>query len=195
MSGVPTVYLARHGETEWSRSGRHTGRTDLPLTAKGEDDGRRLAGRLASLTFTHVFSSPLGRAKRTAELAGFQPKIDTDLLEWNYGRYEGLTSAEIRRDRPDWILFRDGCPEGESPTEIGARVDRLIGQVRTLSGNVLLFAHGHVLRVIAARWVEQPVMFAGSLLLSTATVSTLGFDHGRLDEPAVSLWNDGHHLE
>lgn len=195
MSTVPTIYLARHGETEWSKSGQHTGRTDLPLTAKGESDGRKLAERLAGIDFTRVFCSPLQRARRTAELAGFRPVVDTELLEWNYGQYEGLKTAEIRRDRPDWELFRDGCPGGESPAEVAARVDRLIGRLRTLSGNVLLFAHGHILRCLAARWVGQPVTFAGSLLLSTATVSTLGFDHGRPDEPAICLWNDGHHLQ
>jgi probable phosphoglycerate mutase len=194
MSSVPTIVLARHGETEWSKSGRHTGRTDLPLTPKGESDGRRLAARLAGTTYTHVLSSPLERARRTAELAGFQPLIDPALLEWDYGRYEGLKTAEIRVERPDWLLFRDGCPDGESPIAIAERVDRLIGRLRALTGTVLLFAHGHILRVLAARWIGQPVTFAGSLLLSTATVSTLGFDHGDIDEPAVSLWNDGHHL-
>jgi probable phosphoglycerate mutase len=194
MSVVPTIVLARHGATEWSADGRHTGRTDLPLTPKGEDDGRRLKSRLAGTAYTRVFSSPLQRAKRTAELAGFTPVIEPDLLEWNYGRYEGLTTADVRKDRPDWVLFRDGCPAGESPSEIAVRVDRLIARLRTLSGTVLLFAHGHVLRVLAARWVGQPVTFAGALLLSTATVSGLGFDHGHPDEPAIQLWNDGHHL-
>jgi probable phosphoglycerate mutase len=195
MSAVPTIVLARHGATEWSANGRHTGRTDLPLTPKGEDDGRRLKSRLAGTAYSHVFSSPLRRAKRTAELAGFTPVIEAGLLEWNYGRYEGLTTAEVRKDRPDWVLFRDGCPEGESPSDIAGRVDRLIARLRTLSGTVLLFAHGHVLRVLAARWVGQPVSFAGALLLSTATVSELGFDHGLPDEPAIQLWNDGHHLQ
>ncbi|HEY2785701.1 MAG TPA: histidine phosphatase family protein [Fimbriiglobus sp.] len=195
MSEVPTVDLARHGETEWSKSGQHTGRTDIPLTAKGESDGRRLADRLAGTAYSHVLSSPLQRAAKTAALAGFQPEIDADLLEWNYGRYEGLMTADIRRDRPDWDLFRDGCPDGESPAEIADRVDRLIGRLRQRSGRLLLFAHGHILRVLAARWVGQPVTFAGSLLLSTATVSTLGFDHADPDEPAISLWNDGHHLK
>jgi probable phosphoglycerate mutase len=194
MSDMPTLWLARHGETEWSKSGQHTGRTDIPLTAKGEADGRRLATRLAGVTYSHVLSSPLQRARRTAELAGYQPVIDPALLEWDYGRYEGLTTAEVRKDRPDWELFRDGCPDGESPFDVAARVDRLIVRLRSLSGDVLLFAHGHILRCLAARWVGQPVTFAGALLLSTATVSSLGFDHGHPDEPAISLWNDGHHL-
>jgi len=195
MTGVPTIVLARHGETEWSKAGRHTGRTDLPLTAKGEADGRRLADRLGGTEYSHVFSSPMQRARRTAELAGFNATVEDGLLEWNYGRYEGLTTAEVRKDRPDWNLFGDGCPGGESPADIAGRVDRLIGRLRTLSDSVLLFAHGHVLRVLAARWVGQPVTFAGALLLSTATVSTLAFDHGHPDEPAIQLWNDGHHLQ
>ena len=195
MSGVPTIWLARHGETAWSKAGRHTGRTDLPLTPQGEDDGRRLGARLAGTTFARVYSSPLVRARRTAELAGFRPEIDDALLEWDYGRYEGRTTAAVREDRPDWVLFRDGCPGGESPGDLAARADMLIARLRALTGDVLLFAHGHVLRVLAARWVGQPVTFAGALLLSTATVSVLGFDHGDPDEPALRLWNDGHHLE
>lgn len=186
---VPTVYLARHGETEWSRDGRHTGRTDLPLTARGEDDGRRLAGRLAGTAFARVFTSPLSRARRTAELAGFAPEIEPDLIEWDYGDHEGKTSAEIRTASPGWLLFRDGCPGGESPAEIAARVDRLVAKLKALTGDVLCFAHGHVLRVLAARWVGQPVTFAASLLLGTATLSVLSFDHGKLDEPAIKVWN------
>src|SRR5438552_3184529 len=176
MNPVPTIYLARHGETAWSISGRHTGRTDIPLTAKGEADAGKIGTRLAGINFTHVFSSPLSRAKRTAELAGFTPELESDLLEWNYGDYEGLKTAEIRAKRPDWDLFRDGCPGGESVPAVSDRIDRLEERLRALSGNVLLFAHGHILRVLAARWVNQPVPFGRSLLLSTATVSILGFD-------------------
>ncbi|HSQ54987.1 MAG TPA: histidine phosphatase family protein, partial [Gemmata sp.] len=178
-----------YGETEWSRNGRHTGRTDLPLTAAGEEDGRQLGTKLAGITFSRVFSSPLSRARRTAELAGFAPEIEPDLIEWNYGDYEGKTSSEIRASRPDWLLFRDGCPGGESPADIAARADRLAAKLKALSGNILCFAHGHLLRVLAARWVNQPVAFAACLLLGTATLSVLSFDHARLEEPAIKMWN------
>jgi probable phosphoglycerate mutase len=194
MSTVPMVYLARHGETEWSKSGQHTGRTDLPLTPKGEADGRRIGTRLAGITFAHVFSSPLQRARRTAELAGFTPELDPELLEWHYGEYEGLKTADIRSRRPDWDLFRDGCPGGESVPQISERADRVVSRLKGLTGNVLVVAHGHVLRVLAARWVGQPVAFGRALLLSTATVSILGFDHHAMDEPAIRLWNDDRHL-
>jgi probable phosphoglycerate mutase len=186
---VPTIYLARHGETEWSRSGRHTSRTDLPLTPKGEADGRWLGQRLQGLTFTTVLSSPRLRARRTAELAGFTPVLDPDLAEWDYGDYEGRTTAEIRQTNPHWNLFRDGCPAGESPEQLAARVDRLVAKLKGLSGNVLCFAHGHVLRVLAARWVGQPVAFAACLLLGTAALGILGFDHANPTEPAIRSWN------
>jgi probable phosphoglycerate mutase len=189
MNAVPTVYLARHGETAWSKTGQHTGHTDIPLTATGEDDARKLGTRLAGISFARVFSSPLSRAKRTAELAGFTPETVPDLLEWNYGDYEGKTSAEIRQQRPDWLLFRDGCPGGESPADVANRTDRFVVSLKRLTGNVLCFAHGHVLRVLAARWVGQPIAFASRLLLGTATLSVLSFDHGRLDEPAIRVWN------
>ena len=190
----PTVYLARHGETAWSKSGQHTGRTDIPLTEKGEADAAKIGTRLAGISFAHVFSSPLQRARRTAELAGFAPTPEPELLEWHYGECEGLKTAEIRAKRPGWDLFRDGAPGGESVADIQARIDGLLGRIKALTGNVLLFAHGHVLRVLAARWVHQPVPFGRALLLSTATVSVLGFDHMAMDEPAIKLWNDGHHL-
>jgi broad specificity phosphatase PhoE len=186
---VPTVYLVRHGETEWSKSGKHTGRTDIPLTATGEEDGRKLAARLAGLSFARVLSSPLVRARRTAELAGFAPEIEPDLIEWHYGEYEGRTSAEIRESNPGWLLFRDGCPGGESVADVAARVDRLAAKLKALSGNVLCFAHGHLLRVLGSRWVNQPVAFAANLLLGTATLSVLSFDHGRIEEPAIKVWN------
>lgn len=194
MSEPPTIYLARHGETEWARNGRHTGRTDIPLTAKGEADAAKLGTRLTGLSFSKVFSSPLLRAKRTAELAGFTPAIEPDLLEWNYGEYEGLRTAEIRERRPGWELFLDGCPGGESVQQISDRVDRVIAKLRAGTGNILLFAHGHVLRVLAARWVGQPAAFGRALYLSTATLSILGFDHHVLDEPTIRLWNDDRHL-
>lgn len=185
----PTVYLARHGETEWSKSGRHTGRTDVPLTPEGEADGRRLGERFRGISFARILSSPLARARRTAELAGFSPEIEPDLLEWDYGEYEGKTSTDIRSTRPDWILFRDGCPSGESVAGIGVRVDRLAAKLKSLTGDILCFAHGHLLRVLAARWVGQPVGFAGSLLLGTASMSVLSFDHNNRDEPAIRVWN------
>lgn len=194
MSNLPVLYLARHGETEWSKSGQHTGRTDIPLTAKGEEDARKIGSRLAGISFAHVFSSPLQRARRTAELAGFKPQIETGFLEWDYGEYDSLKTVEIRQKRPGWDLFRDGCPGGESVQQVSDRVDQLIEQLKGLNGNVLAFAHGHILRVIAARWVGLPVPFGRSLLLSTATVSILGFDHHVMDEPAIRLWNDDRHL-
>jgi probable phosphoglycerate mutase len=189
MSALPTVYLARHGETEWSRSGQHTGRTDLPLLPSGEESARKLGPRLAAYTFDRVFSSPLTRARRTAELAGFTPEIDPDLLEWNYGAFEGLKSAEITARRPGWNLFRDGAPDGESPQEVTARVDQLVAKLKGMTGNVLCFAHGHILRAIAMRWIDQPVTLATCFLLDTGRLCTLGFNHHRLEEPAIKVWN------
>jgi broad specificity phosphatase PhoE len=194
MSGVPTIYLARHGETEWSKAGRHTGRTDLPLTAKGEADAVKVGGRFQGLTFAHVLMSPLIRARRTCELAGFAGVVDPGLMEWNYGDFEGLTSAQIREQHPKWELFHDGCPGGESVSAITERVDGVVHRLKALTGNVLVFAHGHVLRVLSARWVSQPTIFGRSLLLGTAAVCILGFDHHRLEEPAIALWNDDRHL-
>jgi broad specificity phosphatase PhoE len=186
---LPTVYLARHGETEWSKSARHTGRTDLPLTPAGEASARRLGERLRGTNFATVLTSPLIRARRTAELAGFSPEIEPDLREWDYGNYEGKTSAEIRAGRPGWVLFCDGPAGGESVAAIAERVDRLAEKLKGLTGNVLCFAHGHVLRVLAARWIGQPVAFAACLLFGTAALSVLSFDHDRRDEPAIKVWN------
>ena len=180
MSTLPTVYLARHGETEWSRSGQHTSRTDLPLLPGGEEAARRLGSRLAGLAFTRVLSSPLSRARRSAELAGFAPEIEPDLFEWNYGDFEGLKSAEITARRPGWNLFRDGAPGGESPQEVAARADRLVAKLKGLTGNVLCFAHGHILRVVGVRWINQPVTLATCILLDTAALSVLSFNHHRL---------------
>ncbi len=194
MSELPRVYLVRHGETEWSKAGRHTGRTDLPLTADGERLAAAIGTRLKGVTFSHVLSSPRVRARRTAELAGYPPVIDPDLTEWDYGDYEGLTSADIRARRPDWLLFDDGCPNGESVAAVGERADRVVARLRGLSGNVLVFSHGHFLRVLGSRWVGQPVGFARHLLLGTAAVSVLGFDHNSPDEPALALWNDAGRL-
>ena len=194
---LPHIYLARHGETAWSLTGQHTGRTDIPLTPKGEDNARALAKRLHGLKFGRVYTSPLVRAKRTAELAGFpDAEIEPDLLEYDYGQYEGLRTAEIRQQRPDWDLFRDGCPGGETVEQVGARADRLFARLRTLPpGDVLLFAHGHILRVLAARWLLLPPLEARRFLLSTAALSILAYEHNRLEEPALSLWNDTRHME
>lgn len=189
MSQLPTIFLARHGQTEWSMAHRHTGRTDLPLTAAGEADGRKLGDRLRGMSFAKVFTSPLRRARRTAELAGFTPEVEPDLIEWDYGDYEGKTSAEIRAARPGWLLFRDGCPDGESPGAVAKRVDRLVAKLKGLSGDVLCFAHGHLLRTLAARWVGQHVEFATCLLLDTGSLSVLSFNHGKIDEPAIRVWN------
>jgi broad specificity phosphatase PhoE len=193
---LPLIYLARHGETAWTVSRQHTGWTDLPLTERGERNARALAERLRGLTFAHVFTSPLQRARRTAELAGFATvaEIDPDLVEWNYGAYEGLTTAEVRQQRPDWDLFRDGCPEGEGPADVAARADRVVARVGALGGDVLLFSSGHFLRVLAARWCGLGPDFGRYLVLATAAVSVLGHEHN-LGEPVLHLWNDVHHVE
>ena len=194
-SELPMVYLARHGETAWSLSGQHTGLTDIPLTAQGERNARRLGERLRGLQFAKVFTSPLRRAARTCELAGFAPmaSADSDLLEWNYGEYEGRRTKDIHFERPDWRLFRDGCPGGESPAQVGARADRIVSKVRVIDGNVLLFSSGHFLRVLAARWLGLEPAGGRFFLLSTAGLSALGYEHG-LDEPVVRLWDDTRHV-
>jgi broad specificity phosphatase PhoE len=193
---LPIIYIARHGETAWSLTGQHTGLTDLPLTKAGEMNARRLAERLKGLTFTKVFTSPLQRAVRTCELAGFgaQAEIDPDLVEWNYGEYEGRTGAEIRKERPDWQLFRDGAPGGESPQQVEARADRIVARLRAIPGDVLLFSSGHFIRVLAVRWIgiELPV-HARSLMLSTASLSAVGYEND-LSRPVIRLWNDTHHV-
>lgn len=197
MSDVlPVLYVARHGETAWSLSGQHTGLTDLPLTPNGERNARRLGERLKGITFARVFTSPLQRATRTCELAGFGAvaETDPDLVEWNYGQYEGRRSAEILAERPDWQLFRDGCPGGESPAQVGERADRVVQRVRTVPGNVLLFSSGHFIRVLAARWLALGPGSAGSyFLLTTASLSALGYEH-KLSHPVIRLWNDDHHV-
>ena len=193
---LPAIYLARHGETAWSLSGQHTGRTDLPLTESGERNGRALGARLHGLAFAKIFTSPLQRAARTCELAGFgsAAEPDPDLMEWDYGQYEGCRTAEILKERPDWQLFRDGCPGGESPAEIGARADRVIGRVRAVHGDVLVFSSAHILRVLAARWLGLEPAGGRYFLLGTASLSVLGYEHN-LAEPAIRLWNDTHHLD
>ena len=191
---LPAIYLARHGETAWSLSGQHTGLTDLPLTERGEDNARRLGEHLRRLSITKVLTSPLRRAARTCELAGFgaAAEVDKDLVEWNYGQYEGRTSAEIHAERPDWQLFRDGCPGGETPDQVGARADRVVGRVREARGNVLLFSSGHFLRLLGARWLGLEPAAGRYLLLSTASLSALGYEHDR-SQPVIRLWNDTQH--
>lgn len=189
------VYLARHGETAWSLSGQHTGVTDLPLTERGQRNAQRLGERLRGLKFAKVFTSPLQRASRTCELAGFgtQAEVDRDLLEWNYGRYEGRRTSEIYRERPGWQLFRDGCPDGESPAQVGARADRVVSRVRAVEGDALLFSSGHFLRVLAARWLGIEAGAGRHFLLSTASLSVLGYEHTR-SQPVIQLWNDISHV-
>jgi broad specificity phosphatase PhoE len=193
---LPIVYLARHGETAWTLSGQHTGLTDLPLTERGERNARRLEERLRGVTFAKVFTSPLQRATRTCELAGFGAvaEIDRDLLEWNYGDYEGRLTADIHKERPDWQLFRDGCPGGESPNDVAVRADRVVKRVRAVKGDVLLFSSGHFLRVLAARWLGLDAAFGRYFLLSTASLSALGYEHN-LSQPVIRLWDDTRHVE
>jgi probable phosphoglycerate mutase len=188
---LPALYLARHGETAWTLSGQHTGLTDVPLTERGEQDARRLGERLRGLHFARVLTSPLQRASRTCDLAGFGSAAaeDRDLLEWNYGRYEGRTSADIHKERPDWDLFRDGCPEGEKAADVGARVDRVIARARAAQGDVLLFSSAHVLRVLAARWLGLEPEGGRYFLLTTASLSVLGYEHNR-SQPVIRLWDD-----
>jgi probable phosphoglycerate mutase len=199
---LSAVYLARHGETAWSISGQHTGLTDLPLTQRGERNARSLGERLKGLAFAAVFTSSLRRAMRTCELAGFGAKAEVirDLVEWDYGQYEGRRSAEIHEERPDWQLFRDGCPGGESPDQVGARADRIVSRVRALAsrfvsgpGDVLLFSSWHFLRVLAARWLGLEPEAGKYFLLSTASLSVLGYEHN-LSQPVIRLWDDTRHV-
>ena len=193
MSGkqLPVVYLARHGETEWTVSGRHTGRTDLPLTAHGEIEAVRLGEQLQGLRFASVLTSPLRRAVQTSAAAGFRAtaEVEPDLVEWDYGDYEGRTSAEIHAERPGWQIFRDGCPGGESPDQVAARADRVIRRVRSVGENVLLFSSGHFLRMFAARWLGLEPAGGRYFLLGTASLSAVGYEHD-LSEPAIRLWDE-----
>ena len=191
MQSLPVVYLARHGETAWSLSGQHTGLTDLPLTEQGEHAARRLRARLDCISFATVLTSPLQRAVATGRLAGFGDRAqpDPDLVEWNYGDYEGLTSAQIRAERPNWDLFSEGCPNGESPEQIGARADRVVARLRAADGDALVFSSGHILRVVAARWLGLAPAAARYFVLQTASVSILGYEHGP-ESPAIRLWDE-----
>ena len=195
-SQLPVIYIARHGETPWTITGQHTGLTDLPLTPQGEKNAKALADRLKGMAFAKVLTSPLQRARRTCALAGFGSiaEVENDLVEWDYGQYEGLRSAEIRAKRPDWQLFRDGAPGGESPCQVMARADNVWKRVREIKGNVLLFTSGHFIRVLAARWIGlEPSVHSNSFLLSTASLSAVGYDQD-CSHPVIRLWNDTHHV-
>ena len=192
---LPVLYIARHGETAWTLTGQHTGLTDLPLTSQGEQNAKRLGDRLRGLAFAKVFTSPLQRARRTCSLAGFDgvAAVENDLVEWNYGKYEGRRTDEILAERPGWQLFRDGCPGGESPADVMARADQVLSRVRTAGGDVLLFSSAHFIRMLAARWIRFEPMIGQSLLLDTASLSVAGYEHD-LSQPVIRLWNDTHHL-
>jgi probable phosphoglycerate mutase len=193
---LPVVYLARHGETAWTLSGQHTGRTDLPLTERGEQQARALGQRLRGASFVKAFTSPSQRARRTAELAGFGnlAEVDPDLAEWDYGEYEGRRTADILAERPGWFLFRDGAPGGETPDQAGGRADRVIQRVRAIGGNVLIFSSAHILRVLAARWLGLDAAGGRYFVLGTSSLSILGYEHN-LAEPVIRLWNETHQPE
>lgn len=189
-SALPKAYLVRHGETAWTISGQHTGLTDIPLTEQGERDAERLKARLAGLAFEGVLSSPLKRARRTAELAGFPNPVEmADLVEWDYGAYEGRRTADIRIDRPDWRLLEDGCPGGETLAAVSGRADRVVERIRDVARDVLVFAHRDILRVLAARWLGLESAEARIFALAPASLSVLGYDHD-LDEPVIKSWNE-----
>jgi broad specificity phosphatase PhoE len=188
---VDQIFLIRHGETPWSLSGQHTGNTDMALTERGERQAKRLGELLRSQHFSAVFSSPLQRARRTCELAGLggNVQIDEGLREWNYGEYEGLTSPQIRARRASWDVFRDGCPGGESPQQMQARVDGVVARLRAQTGTIAVFSHGHCLRSLAVRWIELPILNGRNFGLAAGAVSRLGYQHHSLEEPAIELWN------
>jgi broad specificity phosphatase PhoE len=196
FDALPEFYLARHGETAWTLSRQHTGRSDIPLTERGERNARALGERLDGTRFTTVLTSTLERARLTAELAGFGSVAvaDPDLMEWDYGDYDAKTTAEILEKKPGWSLFRDGCKGGESVAEVGARADRVIARLRGLGGRVLLFGHGHFFRVLSARWLGLPPGDGRLFYLSTAALSILGYEHSQ-DEPVIRLWNDDRHVK
>ncbi len=185
------IHLIRHGETQWSLSGQHTGRTDIPLTKHGEQMAREVGSHLQAIAFALVLTSPLQRARQTCELVvpNSMPEVDPNLAEWDYGDFEGLTTAEIHRSRPGWNLFRDGSPGGETPAQISARADDVINRLVELDGNIAIFSHGHFSRVLGARWIGLSIEHAQSFLLDTASLSVLGYEHDRSDQPAIALWN------
>ncbi len=185
------MFLVRHGETAWSITGQHTGLTDIPLTAHGQDEARALAPRLRTTSFARILTSPLQRARETCELAGLCAHVhtDVDLVEWNYGEYEGERTTDIQRARPGWNIWCDGCPHGESPDNISDRADRLLGRLRTLSGNVALFSHGQFGAALAARWIGLAVREAQHLALGPASLSVLEYESGHPTVPVIALWN------
>jgi probable phosphoglycerate mutase len=188
---MPKLFLARHGDTAWTDSRQRTGRTDIPLNGVGEERARQLAERLGRFSFAHVFTSPLQRASKTCELAGYGAvaTVDPDLVEWDYGRYEGMLTKQILKERPGWELYRDGCPEGESPGDVAARADRFVARVREIPGDVLAFSSGHVIRMIAARWLGLPPSAGRFFYCRPASVGVLGYEHKNRDEPVLALWN------
>jgi probable phosphoglycerate mutase len=190
-SDLPKLYLARHGDTAWTELGRHTGRTDVPLNERGEEHARRLGEWLRGFSFARVVTSPLQRASKTCALAGFGTgaKTDADLMEWDYGLFEGKTTSDILKEQPGWELFRDGCPGGESPAGVAARADRFLARVRDLDGDVLAFSSGHIIRMIAARWLGLPPAVGRVFFCRPASVGVLGFEHDRRDQPILDLWN------
>jgi broad specificity phosphatase PhoE len=190
-SALPKLYLARHGDTAWTDSHQHTGRFDLPLNERGEHHARQLGRVLSPVSFVHVFTSPLRRVARTCALAGFGDvaQIDRDLLEWDYGLYEGKTTSDIVQERPGWELFRDGCPDGESAQDVADRADRFLARVQDLGGDVLAFSSGHIIRMIAARWLGLPPVAGRCFFCQPGSVGELGFEHDSRDQPIVRLWN------
>ena len=192
MSSVlPKLYLARHGDTAWTDSHQHTGRTDIPLNERGEVHARQVGERLRGFSFVRVFTSPLQRASRTCELAGFGAvaEVDADLIEWAYGRFDGTLTSDILKNRPNWELYRDGCPDGESPEDVAARADRLIARVHRMTGDILSFSSGHIIRMIAARWHGMAPAAGRVFFCRPASVGVLGFEHDRRDQPVIRLWN------
>ena len=190
-SALPKLYLARHGDTAWTDSHQHTGRTDLPLNERGEAHARQLGERLRGFSFVRVFTSPLQRASKTCELAGFGSvaEVDSDLIEWDYGDLEGTLTSDVLRDHPGWELFRDGCPGGESPQDVAARADRFIARVHGMMGDVLAFSSGHIIRMIAARWNGLAPAAGRVFFCRPASVGVLGFEHDSRDQPVIRLWN------
>ena len=188
---MPRLFLARHGDTDWTDSRQRTGRTDLPLNKRGEERARQLGEQLRRFAFARVFTSPLKRASKTCELAGFGAvaEVDADLVEWDYGRFEGKLTGDILKERPGWELFRDGCPDGESPGDVAGRADRIIARARAINGDVLAFSSGHIIRMIAARWLGLPPASGRFFYCRPASVGIMAFEHNSFDEPILGLWN------
>ncbi len=188
---LPRLFLARHGDTPWTDAGKHTGRTDLALNERGKQNARQLGERLRQNSYVRIFTSPLKRASNTCELAGYgdRAEIDSDLLEWDYGDFEGKTTEEILKDRPDWQLYRDGCPGGECPEDVAARANRFLARVRDIEGDVLAFSSGHIIRMIAARWLGLPPAAGRFFYCRPASVGVLGYEHNSYEEPIVRAWN------